>query len=135
MELQEANRGIRERNEFGHEHEPELVAGATKEGRRLFFWIFLYGYTIFGAIATVESSCCPASGTVPASGDPVNGTWVPPAEAAPDAVGQEYGWGDRWDADGGRCGTAAICAGFSLLLLPALIFVYKELGAMRSDRR
>ena len=55
VELQEANRRIRERNEFGHEHEPELVAGATKEGRRLFFWIFLYGYAIFGAIATVDN--------------------------------------------------------------------------------
>ena len=137
-----------ERREFNFErrqswfNEPELPANATKLGLRGDFWFFLAGYAVFGAAATgLSAAFCPATGTVPASGNRKWDDWVPPAEAAPDAAGREYGWGDRWEADPtGKdvgCGGAAICAGLSLVFLLFLLCntVCSELGAMRRGRR
>ena len=98
----------------------------------------LCGYAFFGALTTGFSAInCPATGTVPASGDPRNATWAPPAEATPDAAEREYDWGDRAKAGhGGGCRGAAFYAGVSLfLLLFVLCIVCVELGAMRRDRR
>ena len=98
----------------------DLPADAKKQGLRFFFWYCLFGYAVFGALATGWSAAwalCPATGTVPASGNPGKDTWVPPAEATPDAVGREYGWGDRFEAESGRCMHGVMCTSFSLPFL------------------
>ena len=105
-ERREIDREIRERNERGgccHTHEPDLPADAKKEGLRGQFWFGLFDYALLGALTTgISAAWCPATGTVPASGNPGNDTWVPPAEATPDAAGREYGWGDRAEANHGE---------------------------------
>ena len=90
---------------------PDLPADATKPGLRVEFWLFLLFYAVLDAAATGNSAaCCPATGTVPRDGHRAArmSSWVPPAEATPNAAGREYGWGDRSEAEWGSCEFATL---------------------------
>jgi hypothetical protein len=136
-----------ERQEINRERRESVVSCCGQTAKRLqkmrrsHLWYGLVMYVGLGAVASSRSPAdCPATGTVPASGDPHNDDWVPPAEAAPDAAGREYGWRDRfWAMRAGfwaGCGIQAAGALLPLLLLLGVLdIVYTELVAMRRGRR
>eukprot|EP01045_Picozoa_sp_COSAG04_P006627 COSAG04_NODE_330_length_16594_cov_25.794146_1_plen_359_part_00 len=108
------------------------VAGHSEDWRPCDFWCCLFGYAVFGAIATVLSAAfCPALGTDDSSTAGTDEGWDGFGEAPslrPGAEGE--GWVGR---AGGNCG-APVCAGallFTLLFLFFLLInVCLALGAM-----
>jgi hypothetical protein len=129
------NIGTPGHSEYWHDVSDNVLQPTFNVGQLIygFFLLFLTGFF------TGFSASCPARGTVPANGDPMDDEWVLPEAASANATagGREYGWGDRWDTGGPcscECRGTAIGAG---ILLPLTLYwlqlvVLEELSCMRA---